>query len=154
MGERGSLLVTALHPNLHSSALSPTQPPISPAWERTSEASTQHTSLSGLQPKDLVASLVAQMVKHLPTMRETQVRSLSWEDPPGEGNGNPLQYSCLEKSHGRRILVGYSPRSRKESDTTERLHFHPKTYFQVISEAPDTVGMLGGGGVKDRERGW
>ena len=26
-------------------------------------------------------SLVAQMVKHLPTMRETQVRSLGWEDP-------------------------------------------------------------------------
>ena len=26
-------------------------------------------------------SLVAQMVKHLPTMRETWVRSLSWEDP-------------------------------------------------------------------------
>ena len=28
---------------------------------------------------------------------------------PGEGNGNPLQYSCLEKSQGRRSLVGYSP---------------------------------------------
>ena len=27
------------------------------------------------------ASLVAQMVKHLPAMRETQVRSLGWEDP-------------------------------------------------------------------------
>ena len=25
--------------------------------------------------------LVAQMVKHLSTMRETQVRSLGWEDP-------------------------------------------------------------------------
>ena len=28
---------------------------------------------------------------------------------PGEGIGNPLQYSCLEKSHGQRGLVGYSP---------------------------------------------
>ena len=28
---------------------------------------------------------------------------------PGEGSGNPLQYSCLEKSHGQRSLVGYSP---------------------------------------------
>ena len=28
---------------------------------------------------------------------------------PGEGNGNPLQYSCLGKSHGHRSLVGYSP---------------------------------------------
>ena len=26
----------------------------------------------------------------------------------GEGNDNPLQYSCLEKSHGQRSLVGYS----------------------------------------------
>ena len=27
------------------------------------------------------------------------------------------------ESHGQRSLVGYSPWSRKESDTTERLHF-------------------------------
>ena len=27
------------------------------------------------------SSLVAQMVKHLPAMRETWVRSLGWEDP-------------------------------------------------------------------------
>ena len=47
---------------------------------------------------------------------------------PGEGNGNPLQYSCLEKSHGWRSLVGYSQQGCKESDTTEGLHFH----FMVI----------------------
>ena len=29
----------------------------------------------------LVTSLVAEMVKHLSTMRETQVRYLGWEDP-------------------------------------------------------------------------
>ena len=28
------------------------------------------------------------------------------------------------ESHGRRSLVGYSPWGHKESDTTERLHFH------------------------------
>ena len=39
---------------------------------------------------------------------------------PGEGNGNPLQSSCLEKSHGWRSLVGYSPWGRKESDMAER----------------------------------
>ena len=37
---------------------------------------------------------------------------------PGEGNGNPLQYSFLENS------VGYNPWGCKESDTSERLHFH------------------------------
>ena len=39
------------------------------------------------------ASLVAQMMKNL---HKTQVRSLFWEDSPGEGNGYLLQYSCLE----------------------------------------------------------
>ena len=33
----------------------------------------------------LEASLVAQMVKNLPAMRETQVRSLGWEDPLEKG---------------------------------------------------------------------
>ena len=28
---------------------------------------------------------------------------------PGERSGNPLQYSCLENSHGWRSLTGYSP---------------------------------------------
>ena len=40
--------------------------------------------------------LVAQMVKRLPVMWEIRVQSLDCEDPLGEGNGNPLQYSCLE----------------------------------------------------------
>ena len=31
------------------------------------------------------ASLVSQMVKNLPAMRETSVRSLGWEDPLEEG---------------------------------------------------------------------
>ena len=43
-----------------------------------------------------MASLVAQRLKRLPAMQRTWVRSLGQEDPPGEGNGNPLQYSCLE----------------------------------------------------------
>ena len=41
---------------------------------------------------------------------------------PGEGHGNPLQYSCLENPHGQRSLVGYSPWGRKESDTIEQLN--------------------------------
>ena len=37
---------------------------------------------------------------------------------PGERTGNPLQYSCLEKSHGQRSMVGHSPWFCKESDKT------------------------------------
>ena len=40
---------------------------------------------------------------------------------PGGGHGNPLQNSYLENPHGQRSLVGYSPWSRKESDTSEQL---------------------------------
>ena len=39
-------------------------------------------------------------------------------------SGHPLQYSWPRKPHGRRSLVGCSPWGRKESDTTEWLHFH------------------------------
>ena len=66
----------------------------------------------------LGASLVTQMVKNLPAMQKTWVWSLNWEDPlekdakdlglipglgrsPGEGNDNPLQYSCLENPMDR-----------------------------------------------------
>ena len=38
---------------------------------------------------------------------------------PGGGQGNPLQYSCLENPHGQKSLAGYSPWGRTESDTTE-----------------------------------
>ena len=42
---------------------------------------------------------------------------------PGEGmQSTPAPLPG--KSHGRRSLIGYSPWGRKESDTTERLHFH------------------------------
>ena len=43
---------------------------------------------------------------------------------PGDGNGNPLQYFCLENTMDKRSLVGYSPWGGKESDTTERLRMY------------------------------
>ena len=68
---------------------------------------------------------------------------------PGEGNGNPLQYSCLENSmdwEAPQSLVGYSSWGRKELDTTERLHllthliFHCK-YIHFLHSSTD--GHLG-----------
>ena len=39
----------------------------------------------------------------------------------GEGDGTPLQYSCLENPMDG---GGCSPWGHEESDTTEQLHFH------------------------------
>ena len=36
------------------------------------------------------------VVKNPPANAGSQVQSLDWEDPVGGGNGNPLQYFCLE----------------------------------------------------------
>ena len=43
----------------------------------------------------------AQLVKNLPAMQEMWVQSLGQGDCPGGGQGNPLQYSCLENSTHR-----------------------------------------------------
>jgi len=37
---------------------------------------------------------------------------------PGEGNGNPLQYSCLENPMDKMSLARYSPWGGKELDKT------------------------------------
>jgi len=36
-----------------------------------------------------------------------------------EGHGNPLQYSCLGKSHEQRNLVGHGPWGCRELDMNE-----------------------------------
>ena len=44
---------------------------------------------------------------------------------PGEGSGNPFQYSCLENSHGQRRWAGYNPWGRKDSDMTKATEHAP-----------------------------
>ena len=72
---------------------------------------------------------MAQMVKHLSAMLDTEVRFLGREDTPGDGNGNPLQYSCLENPIDRRAWWGC-----KESGTTEQLYFHKPSTKRKITE--------------------
>ena len=71
-----------------------------------------------------IASLMAQWVKNLPAMQETQkvwgrslgVRKIPW------GRKMATHSSILAwKIHRQRTLEGYSPMGHKESDTIERL---------------------------------
>ena len=50
---------------------------------------------------------MAQWLKHLPAMQETQVRSLGWEDPLEKEMATHSSILAW-RSHGQRSLVGYS----------------------------------------------
>ena len=70
-----------------------------------------------------MTSLVAQTIKRLPTMWETRVQSLGWEDLLEKEmavHSSILAWKILWTEEPRRLR----PWARKESDTTERLHFN------------------------------
>ena len=69
------------------------------------------------------ASLVAQLIKNLPAMRETWVRSLGWEDPLEKGK--VTHTSILENSMGY-IFHGVTKSRTRLND----FHF----YFQPPSK--------------------
>ena len=127
-----------------------------PLWPHlTIITSSEVSSPNTARFQHIRASLVAQTVKHLPTMWETRVQSLSREDLLEKGMATyssilapslkkrglkkywrrkwqPTLVSLPRESHGQRSLIGYSPWGRKELDTTERLHF--TLHFVVSSE--------------------
>ena len=60
------------------------------------------------------------MVKNMPAIQETWVRSLGWGDPWRRA-WQPILVFLPGEFHGWSSLVGYSPWGHKESDTTEQL---------------------------------
>ena len=70
----------------------------------------------------LGASLVAQMVKNLSAMQETQVRSMGWKDPLEKGVATH-SIILVWRIPWTEELVGYGPWGHKESDMTEKLTF-------------------------------
>ena len=74
-------------------------------------------SLSRLE-EIIGASLVAQMVKNLPVMQETDVLFLGGEDSLKK-EWQPTPVFLPRKLHGQRSLVGYSTWGCKDSDATE-----------------------------------
>ena len=96
----------------------------------------RHLLIDSAWSWNAVLSLVAQTVKRLPTMRETRVQSLGQEDPLRR-KWQPTPVLLPGKSHGWRSVVGHSPWGLKESDTTERLHFHLSLSWYITSFSKD-----------------
>ena len=68
--------------------------------------------------REMRASLVAQMVKSLPAVWETQFLSLGQEDFLEKEMATHSRILAW-KFHGQRSLAGYSPWGGKELDTAE-----------------------------------
>ena len=80
-------------------------------------------------------SLVVQTVKNLPAMWDLG-SILGLGRSPGEGNGHPLHYSCLENSM---CLAGYSPQVRHMHQTRGRHDWAANIFtfsFSVIGQDP------------------
>ena len=93
----------------------------------------------------LSACLVAQTVKVLPAVQDSWFQSLGLGRSPGEGNGYPLQYSCLETSVDRGAWRATVCGGHKELDMTERLTLvllparvsaHASQYPLILTESP------------------
>ena len=74
---------------------------------------------------------VAQTVKNLLTIWETQVRSLGQEAPLEKGM-QPTPVFLPGESHGQRSLADYNPCGCKELDVTDTFTFHGKV--EIISD--------------------
>ena len=80
------------------------------------------TATTHCSPEILIhwASLVAQMVKNLPAMQETQVQCLGWRDALKKGMSTHSSILAW-RIPWTEEPGGYSPWGCKELDTTERL---------------------------------
>ena len=78
----------------------------------------------------VLASLVAQMVKHLPTMQETWVRSLGGEDP-WRREWQPTPVFWPGEFRGQRYSPWRVHGVAKKSDMTERLTYVLDIALQV-----------------------
>ena len=84
-----------------------------------------------------MTSLVVQRLKHLPAMWETQVRSLGWEDPLEKEMATHSSILAW-RIPWMEELGGLQSTGRKESDTTERLHFTHSTPSPHLSFKEET----------------
>ena len=88
-------------------------------WGRTESDTTERLSSSSSSPILFLRGDPGDSVVKNPSANAGDAALIPGSGrSTGEGNGNPLQYSCLGNPMDRRSLANYSPRGCKESDTT------------------------------------
>ena len=101
---------------------------------------TGAASLTSLVPRSLIhclpllTFLVAEMVKVSPC-NAADPGSIPIGKIPWRRKWQPVPVFLPGESHGQRNLVDYSPWGHKESDTTERLHFHFLPLYNELLKA-------------------
>ena len=78
------------------------------------------------------ASLVAQLAKNLPANAGDAGSIPGLGRPPGEGNGNPLQYSCLENSMDRGAWQARVHRVERVRHDLSCMHTHTHTIYITL----------------------
>ena len=82
--------------------------------------------------------MVTQLIKNLPVMQKITCNARDLGLIPGsgrspeEGNGNPLQHSCLENPMDRGVWWATVHGVTKESDMTEQLN---NNYYDISSDS-------------------
>ena len=71
---------------------------------------------------------MVQMVKNLPSVQETWVQSLDWEDPLEKEMATHSNILAWKIPWTEELATGYKPWGPKESDTTE-------LWIKIISKA-------------------
>ena len=111
-------------------------------WALSGELETKKLILVFFPPLYLYHLGMAQMVKNLPAMQETQVWSLGQEDPPVEGNSNPLQYSCLENPMDRGAWQATAHGVTKSWTGLSDQHFHFKWWFEKKKKTQNLIVVI------------
>ena len=87
-----------------------------------------------------MASLVAELVKNLPAMQETGFNLIpGLGRSPGEGDGNSLQYSCLENptDRGAWQATVHGVTKVGHNLTTKPPHTHTHTHTHTPAQLND-----------------
>ena len=90
---------------------------------------------------EIGASQVALVVKKLPASAGDirDAGSIPGSERSGGRNDNPFQYSCLEKPHVQRNLVGYSPLGAKSQTRLKQLSTHTHTVLRCSFSLPNSL---------------